>query len=235
MEIEKPFACVSPSVISIILFIICFCPGNNYSQQQNASVSIEFELAQPLGVVRFQLDGTDAGYVLSGNETCDIGYVDSIGTPISGAPAGNPDVNGTAGIPVDSSGAPLGSFYDTGCVGAFYPLFAAAGGYNNEQHPNSAICIYLHLTGNPTWSLSNSAQLLSSTTNVTVDQLKWKMDATTANGYQGYTGFTTSSTVIASGNSNFRDYLYIDYGLLVENADAPGANVWLVTYTLVET
>jgi hypothetical protein len=95
--------------------------------------------------------------------------------------------------------------------------------------------MFLHLTGNPTWSLSTSAQLLSSTTNVTVNQLKWKMDATTSNGFQGYTAFTTSSTIIASGNSNFRGYIYLDYGLLVEYADAPGANSWLVTYTLIST
>lgn len=188
-----------------------------------------------MGVVRFQLDGTDAGYVLSGNEICGLGNVDSRGTPISGAPVGDPNVNGMAGIPVDSTGAPLADFDDPGCVGAFYPLLAAAGGTNNDQHPNSAICMFLHLTGNPTWSLSTNAQLLSSTTNMTVDQLKWKMDAAVSNGFQSYTGFTTSGTIIASGNSNFRGYIYLDYGLLVEYADAPGANVWLITYSLVET
>jgi len=232
MEIEKPFACASKLFVPIVLAAICFSYNNGYAQQQNASVNVEFEVAQPLGVVRFELDGADTGYVLSGNEICDLGYVDSRGAPISGAPVGDPNVTGIAGVPVDSTGAPLASFDDVACIGAFYPLFAAAGGENNEQHPNSAICMFLHLTGNPTWSLSTSAQLLSSTTNVTVGQLKWKMDATTSNGFQSYTGFTTSGTIVASGNSNFRGYLYLDYGLLVEYADAPGANSWLVTYTL---
>ena len=214
--------------------LCCLFPVSGYAQQQNASVNVEFDLGAPLNLIAFTIDGTDAGYVLSTNETCNLGYVDSMGTPISGAPVGNPDVNGTAGIPVNSSGAALASFTDPACIGAFYPLFAATGGSFKEQHPNSAVCVFVHVAGNPTWSLSTSAQLLSSTTGVTLDQLKWKMDATASNGFQNYSAFTTSSVIIASGTTNFNDYFYMDYGLLVEYTDAPGVNTWLVTYTLVE-
>jgi len=149
---------------------------------------------------------------------------------------GNPDVNGVAGMPVDSSGAALASFTDPGCIGAFYPLFAATGGNVNNQHPSCALCILVRLLFTGGWTLSTSAQLIASTTNVTLDQLKWKRDATASNGFQSYTAFTTSSVLVDSGGASFliSRYIYIDYGLLVEYTDAPGVNTWLVTYTLVE-
>lgn len=237
MKPEKRLISTTSLLKLIILTVICFSHNNGYAQQQNASVNVEFEVPRPQIILTFTIDGTDAAWGMSANETCDLGIVDSRGTPISGAPAGYPDVNGVAGIPVNSSGAPLASFDDVGCIGAFYPLFVATGGNNTNQHPNSAICILerFFLTGG--WTLSTSAQLLSSTANVTVDQLKWKMDATASNGFQSYTGFTTSSTLVDSGPASFLTtrYIYIDYGLLVEYEDAAGVNSWLVTYTLVET
>jgi hypothetical protein len=227
-----------PWKILYIISVIFFSAYNYlYSQQQSASVSIEFELAQPQLILNFTIDGTDAGWNLSANETCTIGNVDGRGTPISGAPVGDPNVNGVAGIPVNSTGAPLANFYDAACVGAFYPLFAATGGNNTNNHPSCAICIYIRLFWSGGWTLSSRAQLLSSTANVTLNQLKWKLDATASSGYQNYTSFTAASVQIASGGGGIlvTQYLYFDYGLLVENADAPGTNVWLVTYTLTET
>lgn len=216
-------------IVPIVLVILFFLSSRGYTQQQSASVSIEFELT-PLGVLSFEIDGTDAGMTRTENETCDLGIVDSRGTPISGAPAGEPDVNGVAGIPVDSTGAPLTSFEDAGCIGAFYPLFAAAGGGTNTLHPNCALLI--RLQSNSAWMFTCQAQLVASTTQVTVDQLKWKMDDTASNGFQSYTNFSSAVTTIASGDGAVNTRYYMDYGLLVENADAPGANSWLVTYTL---
>ncbi|MDQ1351446.1 MAG: hypothetical protein QG657_1748 [Acidobacteriota bacterium] len=230
MEIEKPFACASTLVVPIVLTVICLLYSNSYAQQQSASAAVEFELAPPLAIIAFNIDGTDALWTRTANETCDLGNVDSRGTPISGAPVGNPNVNGIAGIPVDSTGAPLASFDDPGCVGAFYPLLAATGGGGNNNHPNSALLIRVRT--NSAWTLTYRAQLLAATTNVTVDQLKWKMDAAASNGYQGYTAFPTADTLLASGAGAVNTRYYVDYGLLVEDADAPGANSWLVTYTL---
>jgi hypothetical protein len=229
--------CIFPMMVFIAAVICCLFPGNGYAQQQSASVNVEFDLAQPKMILSFTIDGTDAGWDLSANETCNLGILDSNGTPISGAPAGDPNVNGVAGIPVNSSGAALASFYDAACIGAFYPLFAATGGSTTNQHPNTAICIRVVLLLTGGWTLSTSAQLLGSTTNVTLDQLKWKPDATASNGFQNYTAFTTSGILVDSGGASIliSRYIYIDYGLLVEYADAPGANIWLVTYTLVET
>jgi hypothetical protein len=230
-------ASTSRMIVFIAAVICCLIAGKGFTQQQSASVNVEFELSQPKIILTFTLDGTDAGWGLAANETCDLGYAASGGTPISGAPVGNPDVNGVAGIPVDSSGAALASFTDPGCIGAFYPLFAATGGNVNNQHPGCALCILVRLLFTGGWTLSTSAQLIASTTNVSLDQLKWKRDATASNGFQSYTAFTTSGVLVDSGGASFliTRYIYIDYGLLVEYPDAPGANTWLVTYTLVET
>jgi hypothetical protein len=230
MEIEKPFACASTLVVPIVFAVICILYGTGYAQQQSASAAVEFELAPPLAIITFNIDGTDALWTRTANETCALGNVDSRGAPISGAPVGDPNVNGVAGIPVDSAGAPLASPDDVGCVGAFYPLFAATGGGGNNNHPNSALLIRVRT--NSAWTLTCRGQLLASTTNVTVGQLKWKMDATASNGYQSYTSFTAGNSPVASGAGGINTRYYVDYGLLVEYADAPGANSWLVTYTL---
>lgn len=128
MEIEKPSTCASASrvFVSIVVAVICFSYGNGYAQQQNVSIGVEFELA-PMGVLAFEIDGTDAALGRTTNETCALGTVDSLGTPISGAPVGNPNVNGVAGIPVDSAGAPLADFYDAGCIGLFIPFLPPPG------------------------------------------------------------------------------------------------------------
>ena len=227
MEIGKRFDCTFQLIILLVFLI--FSNSNGYAQQQNVSVAVEFELT-PLDVLTFETDGIDLGSSRSTNETCALGNVDSRGTPISGAPVGEPNVNGVAGIPVDSSGAPVASFDDAGCVGAFYPFFAAAGGNTNNLHPNCAILI--RMQSNQSWMLTCQAQLVVSTPLVTVDQLKWKMDDISSNGFQTYTNFTTAGTTIASGSGAVNTRYYVDYGLLVEHADGPGANSWLVTYTL---
>lgn len=226
---EKPSACASRLILSIAIFVICFPLPHIHARPQNVSVAVEFEIT-PLDVLTFEIDGTDPMWGRSTNEICALGNVDSRGTPISGAPVGNPDVNGVIGIPVDSTGAPLAGFDDAGCIGAFYPLFAATGGNTIIEHPNCALL--MRLQSNSAWLLTCHAQLVASTTQVNVSQLKWKMDATASNGFQSYTGFTTAAATIASGSGSVNTRYYMDYGLLVEFADEPGANSWLVTYTL---
>jgi hypothetical protein len=170
------------------------------------------------------------GWNLSGNEIIELGNVDARGTPISGAPAGDPNVNGIKGIPVAPGGDPLSIPDDPGCIGAFYPFFPASGGNRSNQHPHAAICIFL-LTFSR-WRITCSAQLMGSSSNVTVDQLKWKKDELPDNGSRGYIGFTTSEDTVASGFGAWQ-FFYLDYGLLVEYEDGSGPNTWLITYTLV--
>lgn len=176
------------------------------------------------------IDGTDPGWGMRSNETINIGNVDSRGTAITGVQFGHPDVNGISGMPVDSSGSPLSSPFDLNCIGAFYPFFSADGGNVNRRHYNSAIAIFLY-TFSP-WRISVSARLVTSSPNVTVNQLKWKMDQTSAKGFQGYRDFSTIENIVASGLGTWQ-YFYIDYGLLVEYEDGPGSNTWLITYTLI--
>lgn len=194
--------------------------------QQMATVVVDAYVIQSL-VLR--VDGTDSGYTYSQNETCTLGTVDARGSPISGAPAGAPNVNGIAGIPVNASGAPLTSVDNPACVGSFYPLLAATGGMTNQQHPNSALGI--RLNNNQTWQLSMRASLTAGTSGVTIGQLKWKWDSTAASGFQGYTDFTTSNVRILTGG-NINGYLYMDLGLLVLFTNGTGANQWVITITL---
>lgn len=214
-------------IIPIALAVICMSGSKGYSQQQSAVASAE---ARVKSITIFLIDGTDAGWDLAGNETIDIGNVDGRGSTISGAPTGNPGLNGIAGIPVDAGGSPLAHPDDPDCIGAFYPFFSAGGGHSDYRHPHSAVTLFL-LTFNQ-WRISTSARLLSSTPNVTVDQLKWKMDETPAKGFQNYIDFTTSEHIVASGSASW-GFFYLDYGLLVEHEDEPGPNVWLITYTLI--
>jgi hypothetical protein len=214
-------------IIHIALTVICVLGSKGYSQQQSATASAEVKVES---TTIFLIDATDTGWDLAGNETIDIGNVDGRGTAISGAPTGNPGLNGIAGIPVDAAGSPLPHPNNPDCIGAFYPFFSADGGNSDYRHPNSAVAIFL-LTFNQ-WRISTSARLLSSTPNVTVNQLKWKMDETPAKGFQNYIDFTTSEHVVASGSGSW-GFIYLDYGLLVEHEDEPGPNVWLITYTLI--
>ena len=220
--------CEPKKRVLIVLFTLCLVGGERvYTQQQSATVFAKATVKQ---FAIFLLDATDAGWGLSGNEISELGNVDARGSAISGAPAGDPDVNGSVGIPVNAAGAPMVDPDDPNCVGAFYPLFPASGGNTNNQHPNSAICIFL-LTFQR-WSITASAQLIGSTPNVTLDQLKWKMDGSPSSGYQDYIDFTTSEYTLASGSWAWQ-YYYVDYGLLVEYEDGSGSNTWLITYTLV--
>jgi hypothetical protein len=198
-----------------------------YTQQQSAAVLTEAHIKAS---AIFILDATDAGWELSDNEVLELGNVDARGTAISGAPAGDPDVNGTKGIPVSPGGVPLSTPDGPDCRGAFYSFFPAAGGTHSNQHPHAAICIFL-LTFSR-WRITCSAQLLGSSSNVTVDQLKWKRDDLPAHGPKDYTDFTTSESLVASGVGAWQ-FFYLDYGLLVEYEDGSGANTWVITYTLV--
>jgi hypothetical protein len=176
------------------------------------------------------VDATDAGWNPSGNEIIELGNVDAVGTVISGAPAGDPNINGINGIPVGEGGAPLSNPYDSKCRGAFYSFFPGTGGNKNNQHPQSAVCIFLLTFGR--WKITSSARLINSTPNVSVNQLKWKMDGASALGARDYIDFTTSEDIVASGVDAWQ-FFYLDYGLLVEYDDAPGTNTWLITYTLI--
>ena len=221
-------SCDPKKRVFIFLLALCFAGAEAaYTQQQSAAVFVKARVKQ---FAIFLVDATDAGWGLSGNEISELGNVDARGSAISGAPAGNPDVNGIVGIPVNAAGAPMADPDDPNCIGAFYPLFSASGGNNNNQHPNSAICIFL-LTFQR-WRITTSAQLLGSTTNVTLGQLKWKMDGSPSSGFQNYIDFTPSEYQLASGSWAW-GYYYVDYGLLVEYEDGSGPNTWLVTYTLV--
>ena len=218
----------TPKWVLIVLFALSLLGTEPvYTQQQSAAVFANATIKQ---FAIFVVDATDPGWGLSGNEVSNLGNVDARGSAISGAPAGNPDVNGRVGIPVNAAGAPLADPYNPNCTGAFYPLFPASGGNTNNQHPNSALCIFLITFQR--WRITVSAQLIGSTPNVTLDQLKWKMDAAPSNGSQAYINFTTSEYELASGALAWQ-YYYVDYGLLVEYEDGSGSNTWLVTYTLV--
>jgi|Deesub1362B_J571_1020462.scaffolds.fasta_scaffold00504_11 hypothetical protein len=210
----------------LLIFLLTILNYSILNTQQTATLTIS---AQPQQWLRLRIDGTDPGWGATSNEKCEFGNLDARGTPITGAPSGDPNVNGISGIPVDSSGLPLSSSNDPACVGSFYPLFSVTGGNFLKWHPNSALAIRIFSWD--TWQLTVSAQLTTHTQNVIIGQLKWKDDSTSANGYQGYTDFSTSNILIASGGPTFR-FLYHDYGLLVEYEDEPGTNIWRITYTL---
>ncbi|MCP2521021.1 hypothetical protein NLD30_11340 [SCandidatus Aminicenantes bacterium Aminicenantia_JdfR_composite] len=212
--------------IFLLILLFIFLNYSVLNTQQTATIVVN---AQPQQVLLFGIDGTDQGWGMSRDERCDFGNLDARGSPITGAPSGNPNVNGIRGTPVDSTGLPLSSSNDPACIGSFYPLFSQTGGNFWTRHPNSALAIRIFSWGR--WQLTVSAQLIANTQNVTIDQLKWKDDSTSAIGYQGYTDFSTSNVLIASGGFTFR-FFYHDYGLLVEYEDEPGTNIWRITYTI---
>jgi len=205
--------------------------------QESADVTVNADFQSILILL---VDGTDTGNnLLSGHystdETCEFGDVDALGTAISN---GDTMVNGISGTPVDSSGNALTSPYDPNCVGSWYPILAATGGNNYADHANAAVGIFVlgvNRSGT-SYSLTVAASLSTNTTNVTIDQLKWKDDGTDSTTYENYTSFSTSSTSVASSSGIFwRTHLFHDYGLLVEFEDEPGPNSWTVTYTLSAT
>lgn len=211
----------------LLIFLLVFLNYSILNTQQTVLLTVS---AQPLQVFNIMVDGTDHGWGDTRNEFCNLGLVDARGTPIFGAPPGDPDVNGVGGIPVDSEGRPLSSPEDPACIGSFYPLFSAEGGNSGRHHPNSAISVWVHVNAQEEWNLTVRAELIRNTQNVTIDQLKWKDDLTPSNGFQGYTSFSNSETFIMSGRGT--QFIYHDYGLLVEYEDGAGRNVWRITYTL---
>ncbi len=202
--------------------------GNaGHSRQTNAAVNVDAEVR---GISVLFLDGTDPDNALSLNEVISFGDVDSIGTPISRASAGSPDVLGVMGIPVERSGKPASSPDDPKCIGAFYSLFESTGKNNKRQHSDAALTIFL--AASDRWQLWAGASLVSSSANVTVDQLKWKPDHKNANGFHGYTDFSVTEQMLESGNKAW-DFFYFDIGLLVEHEDGPGSNTWMITISFV--
>jgi len=220
--------------------VLAFCfflsaPLVDTQTQESANVTVNADFQSILILL---VDGTDDGHsIFSGHystgETCDFGNVDAIGTAISG---GDTMVNGIRGVPVDASGNPLSSPYDSNCDGSFYHVLYATGGNSLSDRTGAGIGIFalgVQLSGT-SYSLDVSAQLTQNTANVTIDQLKWKDDGdSTSQGYGDYTSFSTASQNIDTDSGIFyRGVFYHDYGLLVQFEDEPGTNSWTVTYTL---
>ncbi len=201
--------------------------GAGYGQQTTATVEVDAEVR---GFAVLVLDGTDPDNALSLNEMINFGDVDSLGLPISGAPAGSPGILGIAGIPVESSGKPVSSPDDPTCVGAFYPLFERSGKNKKNQHPDAALTLFI--VAFDRFEVWANATLVGSSANVTVDQLKWKPDHKNASGFRGYTDFSSAEQLLESGKKTW-DFFYYDLGLLVEHEDGPGTNTWMITLSFV--
>lgn len=222
---------------SALVLCLLFVPASFDAQETKSSaVTVQADINDVLVLI---IDGIDVGENLySGdyttNETCNLGTVDALGTPITG---GYPAVNNVKGDPVDASGNELTSPYDPRCIGSFYQFFKTDGNNDPTHHTNSAIGIYARGTNVNTYSLVVQAAV-SGTANVTVDQLKWKEDgtATLTAGYSNYTAFTTTPYGIRTGGPGTLEFhLFHDYGLLVEFTDTAGPNIWNITYTLATT
>lgn len=222
---------------SALVLCLLFVPASYDAQESKSSaVTLQADINDVLVLI---IDGTDVGENLYGedyttNETCILGTVDALGTPITG---GDPAVNNQEGDPVDASGKELTSPYDPTCIGSFYQFFKADSKGDPTQHSTSAIGIYAKGTNVLAYSLSVQATV-SGTANVTVDQLKWKEDgvATPTAGYSDYTAFdTTEHSIRTGGPGTLEFHLFYDYGLLVEFTDTAGPNIWNITYTLATT
>jgi hypothetical protein len=221
---------VGGSVLAFCFFLSV--PLVNTQQTADVTVSAQFQ-----SILILLVDGTDDGHNLLGgdyttSENCNFGNVDAIGTAITG---GDTMVNGITGTPVDASGNPLTSAYDPNCDGSFYPVLSGTGTNSVTDRTDAGIGIFALgvQPGGTSYTLDVTAQLSSNTTNVTIDQLKWKDDADSSSGYTGYTAFSTTSANIDSATSIlYRQIFYHDYGLLVQFEDEPGTNTWIVTYTL---
>ena len=220
--------------------VLCFflIPDSFDAQETtSSSVTLQTNINDVLVLI---IDGTDVGENLLGgdyttNETCNLGTVDALGTPITG---GDPAVNNQKGDPVDGLGNELTSPYDPQCIGSFYQFFKADGKNDPANHLTSAIGIYARGTNVNTYSLLVQANKVPVTGNVTVDQLKWKEDGavTPAAGYSDYTAFaTTPNTIRTGGPGTLEFHLFHDYGLLVEFTDTAGSNIWNIIYTLATT
>jgi hypothetical protein len=222
---------------SALVLCLLFVPASFDAQETKSSaVTVQADINDVLVLI---IDGTDVGENLySGdyttNETCNLGTVDALGTPITGGGA-DPAVNNVKGDPVDALGNELTSPYDPRCIGSFYQFFKVDGKGDPTQHSTSAISIYARGTNVLTYSLSVQANKVPVTGNVTVDQLKWKEDGpvTPTAGYSNYTAFdTTQHSIRTGGPGTLEFHLFHDYGLLVEFTDSAGPNIWNITYTL---
>jgi hypothetical protein len=223
--------------LSAITLVFLFGMGVSLMAQSNDTVTVNAEIR---GFLSFVVDGTDAGgSLVAGDyttaETCDFGVSDAGGGAITG---GDALVTGQTGLPVDGAGLDLGAggFFDPTCVGAFYRFFDAVGAPDRFNHDDAAVGIFARGSRVTSYSLDVAAIVTPGTgdASVTVDQLKWKANATTGgSGYTDYTSFSGASTNITSGGAGaIQMELYHDYGLLVEFADTPGTYTWTVTYTL---
>ena len=222
---------------SALMLSLLFVPASFDAQETKSSaVTVQADINDVLVLI---IDGTDLGENLysedyTTSETCNLGTVDALGTPITG---GDPGVNNVKGDPVDASGNELKSPYDPSCIGSFYQFFKTDGKNDPTHHSNSAIGIYAKGTNVNTYSFVAQAAV-SGTANVTVDQLKGKEDGTAAltAGYSNYTAFTTTPYPIRTGGPGTLEFhLFHDYGLLVEFTDTAGTNIWNITYTLATT
>jgi hypothetical protein len=225
---------------SALVLCLLFVPAGFDAQETPISTTVTVQ-ADINDVLVLIIDGTDDGENLYSedydtSETCNLGTVDALGTPITGGVA-DPAVNNVKGDPVDASGNELTSPYNPTCIGSFYQFFKVDGKGDPTQHSTSAIGIYARGTNVLTYSLSVQAAVLG-TANVTVDQLKWKEDgaATPTAGYSNYTAFdTTHHSIRTGGPGTLEFHLFHDYGLLVEFTDTAGPNIWNITYTLATT
>lgn len=218
--------------------VFIFVMSMSLMGQTNDTVTVNATIR---GTLTFILDGTDAGGSLpAGNytaaETCNFGTLDAGGGAITG---GDALVTGETGLPVDASGADLSGgdgFFDPNCVGAFYQFFSVVGAPSTLNHDTAALGIYARGSHVTSYTLTVSAAVAGDAS-VTVDQLKWKANATTGgSGYGDYTDFAAASATITSGGpSNINLMLYHDYGLLVEYTDVTGNYTWTVTYTMTTT
>ncbi len=227
------------SFLIVVLFLLCGALSSLMAQTDD-TVTVNVEVR---GHLVFIVDGTDAGgSVVAGDyttaETCDFGISDAGGGAITG---GDALVTGATGIPVDAGGLDLGpgGFFDPACVGAFYSFFNAIGAPDRFNHDDAALGIFVRSSRRTSYSLDVAAVVAPGTgdATVTVDQLKWKDNATTGgSGHTDYTSFSGASTNITSGGfGSIHLELFHDYGLLVELADTIGTYTWTVTYTLTVT
>ena len=215
--------------MALAVAAVIFSIGGGVASGQEASATVNVD-AEVRGFAVLLMDGTDPDAALTLNEMINFGDVDSLGLPITGAPGGSPGVLGIPGIPVDAAGKPVASPDDPTCVGAFYPLFERTGKNKKTRHSDAALTLFIAAFDRfEVWA---SATLVSSSANVTVDQLKWKPDHKNARGFHGYTSFDSGEQLLESGKKAW-DFFYYDLGLLVEHEDGPGTNTWMITLSFV--
>lgn len=226
-------------VLLLSVLLVLFVSQMSLVAQDTVTVNAEIR-----GFLIFRLDVTDAGGSLfagdySTAETSNLGLADAGGLAITG---GDALVTGETGIPVDATGLDLSApngFLDPNCVGAFYRFFNTVGTPNATNHDDAALGIFALGSRVSSYDLTTSAILTPGTgdATVTIDQLKWKDNATTGgSGYADYAAFSAAPVSVASGGAGaFYLLIFNDYGLLVEFVDTSGTYTWTLTYTLTTT